>query len=205
MLLSAYFDKLSMRINIFPLTRLAALTTRSPRRGLFGVKVRVCSETQKQHYFEGRETYGGEQERIGAAGRRHRPGSDGAGQARHGMVRGQGRRQFRRDGRPRRRRLLRRPRRVHPRGDHGGRDGDRCGVVRRRRRAAMGRCAARAAARGRAVAPAQGPRPVRQSAPGDRARRHGRCLDAQARDRQGPRYPDPARAHLGCLFRPAQR
>ena len=60
------------------------------------------------------------------------------------------------------------------------------------------------APRGGPPAPAQGSRPVRQSAPGDLLSGARRCLLAQARGGGRPRHHDRARAHRRRLFRRAE-
>ena len=57
---------------------------------------------------------------------------------------------------------------------------------------------------GRAAAPAQGSRPLRQSAPGDLLSGAGRRLLAQARGGRGARHHDRARADRRRLFRRAE-
>ena len=74
----------------------------------------------------------------------------------------------------------------------------------RRRRAEMGWCALRSAARGRAAAPAQGLATLRQSAPGHLLSGARRRFVVEARPRRGPRHHDRARADRRGLFRRAE-
>ena len=76
--------------------------------------------------------------------------------------------------------------------------------LRRRRRPEVGQGALRDAPRGRPAAAAQGPRPVRQPAPGHLLSGAGRCLLAEARAGRRPRHHDRARADRRRLFRRAQ-
>ena len=98
----------------------------------------------------------------------------------------------------------RQARRADQRRRHGQGAEGRRGHLRRRRRSEVGRRALRHAPRGRAAAPAQGPRPVRQPAPGDLLSGAGRRLLAEARAGRGPRHHDRARADGRGVLRRAE-
>ena len=103
-----------------------------------------------------------------------------------------------------RRLLLRRTWGRGHRGYHGEGACGGCGDLRCGRRSQMGRRALRRAAGSRPAAAAQGPRAVRQSAPGGLLSGARRRLESQARRGGRARHRDRARAHRRGLFRRAE-
>ncbi len=151
------------------------------------------------------DIHGRQQEAADPARRRHRSGGDARSASRHrldgpsphGLVRDLGR-----SGGRRRDRCTRHA--DHRRDDAEGAR-SRCHPVRLGWRPEVGETRFPAASGAGDPAAAQGTRPVRQSAAGDRARSAGRRIDAEARRGARPRHHDRARKHRRDLFRRTAR